>query len=130
MTERMGPNFVGRVNPLLVCSVPIGGTILKNLSTQNLMELLGDATPVEDDPVSKWLKSEGYYPGQSRILSRTLYQRFQTWLRQHPEIVTEKMTHTAFGQQMRRRFKWGRSAKGNVYYVSRDESCEVGELGS
>lgn len=92
------------------------------------MEMLGDATPVEDDPVKRWVITEGYYPGTSRVMANDLYQRFLTWLRQHPEIVTEKITKTRFGMEMGRRFKRGRSSKGHFYYISRSDEADLGNV--
>lgn len=95
-----------------------------DLSKLSLEQLLGDLQVVAKEAptiVEMWIKDQGYYPGQTRLMSQDLYIVFRTWALQQADITRGDIPGiNVWGVEMTGRFKKGRSKHGNFYYISRE----------
>jgi len=90
---------------------------ISHLADDDLLRLLAGRDVPKVGLPELWAKSEGYYPGQTRVLRSELYQKFRNWAKSqgHAEITN---TNT-WGFWMGQNFKRGRSKHGIFYYISR-----------
>lgn len=109
---------------------------IKDAKLQELLDGLDAEITPEPCSLDKWLKSEGYYPGSSRMKVCDLHERYKKWHAQHIGNIEKALTLRQFGKEMVRRFKRGRDMHGAFYYISRRKDpkipaeikCKEGEL--
>ena len=103
---------------------------LKNTSLEDLLASLSDPAPAETpDCVAVFMASEGYYPGQSKIMAADLTSRFKEWWGAQPPELIEQWGgfphHNVLGQLFRKYLRVGRNKYGTFYYYSRQEEPTV-----
>ena len=99
---------------------------LSSLTLDDLLQGIEDRAGRPPDLVDSWIKSEGYYPGQTRVPASELYASFKDWARLQGATKIPPASH--WGVAMARRFKRGRSKVGKFYYISRESESDIGPV--
>lgn len=104
---------------------------LKRIPTEHLLDRLsGDPEvllPELPELLRNWMKVGGLYPGRTRTPACDLYQEFSAWFRQVYKFTAKTPTATAWGREMKKLLKRGRSSAGMFYYTSRQSTAKIVE---